>query len=56
VRQLLKDLEMVNAWAEVLQSRTPMLSTALAAYRELKKQGHSELDTSAVVKLYLKRQ
>jgi 3-hydroxyisobutyrate dehydrogenase len=56
VRQLLKDLEMVNAWAEGLQSRTPMLSAALAAYRELKKQGHSELDTSAVVKLYLKRQ
>jgi 3-hydroxyisobutyrate dehydrogenase-like beta-hydroxyacid dehydrogenase len=53
VRQLLKDLEMVNAWAEILQSRTPMLGTALAAYRELKKQGHSELDTSAVVKLYL---
>jgi len=54
VRQLLKDLEMVNAWAESLQSRTPMLGSALAAYRELKKQGHSELDTSAVVKLYLR--
>lgn len=54
VRQLLKDLEMVNAWAGSLQSRTPMLGTALAAFRELKKQGHSELDTSAVVKLYLK--
>jgi 3-hydroxyisobutyrate dehydrogenase-like beta-hydroxyacid dehydrogenase len=53
VRQLLKDLEMVNAWAESLHSRTPMLASALAAYRELKKQGHSELDTSAVVKLYL---
>jgi 3-hydroxyisobutyrate dehydrogenase len=52
VRQLLKDLEMVSAWAGSLQSRTPMLGTALAAYRELKKQGHSELDTSAVVKLY----
>ncbi len=53
VRQLLKDLEMVHAWAEGLQSRTPMLDSALAAYRELKKQGHTELDTSAVVKLYL---
>jgi 3-hydroxyisobutyrate dehydrogenase len=52
VRQLLKDLEMVSAWAGSLQSRTPMLGTALAAYRELKKRGHSELDTSAVVKLY----
>ena len=54
VRQLLKDLEMVNAWAESLNSRTPVLESALEAYRELKKQGHSELDTSAVVKLYLK--
>jgi 3-hydroxyisobutyrate dehydrogenase-like beta-hydroxyacid dehydrogenase len=53
VRQLLKDLEMVSAWAESMESRTPMLGGALAAYRELKKQGHSELDTSAVVKLYL---
>jgi 3-hydroxyisobutyrate dehydrogenase len=53
VRQLLKDLEMVRAWAAGLNSRTPMLDRALEAYRELKKQGHSELDTSAVVKLYL---
>lgn len=54
VRQLLKDLEMVNAWAKDLQSRTPVLESALTAYRELKKLGHSELDTSAVVQLYLK--
>ena len=54
VRQLLKDLEMVRTWAGQLQSRTPVLDSALQAYRELKKQGHSELDTSAVVKLYLK--
>ena len=54
VRQLLKDLEMVSAWAAKLQSRTPVLESALEAYRELKKQGHSELDTAAVVKLYLK--
>ena len=53
VRQLLKDLEMVHAWAEGLDSRTPMLDSALAAYRELKKKGHTELDTSAVVKLYV---
>lgn len=53
VRQLLKDLEMVSAWAGKLQSRTPVLETALGAYRELKKQGHGELDTSAVLKLYL---
>jgi len=54
VRQLLKDLEMVSAWAGKLQSRTPVLESALEAYRELKKKGHSELDTAAVVKLYLK--
>jgi hypothetical protein len=30
-----------------------VLDSALSAYRELKKQGHSELDTSAIVKLYL---
>ena len=53
VRQLLKDLEMVHTWAGSLDSRTPMLDSALAAYRELKKKGLTELDTSAVVKLYL---
>lgn len=55
VRQLLKDLEMVNAWAEGLEARTPMLEQALAAYRELKKRGLTELDTSAVVELYSQR-
>jgi len=55
VRQLLKDLEMVSAWAKNLQSRTPVMDSALEAYRELKKKGHSELDTSAVVKLYVER-
>jgi len=53
VRQLLKDLEMVSTWAKNLQSRTPVMDSALEAYRELKKKGHSELDTSAVVKLYI---
>src|SRR5688500_2250103 len=53
VRQLLKDLEMVHAWAMGLKSRTPVLESALAAYRELKKKGHSELDTAAIVKLYV---
>jgi len=52
VRQLLKDLEMVSAWAEGLHSKTPVLQSALA-YREMKKRGLTELDTSAVVKLYL---
>jgi hypothetical protein len=31
-----------------------MLGNALAAYRELKKRGYSELDSSVVVKLYSK--
>jgi 3-hydroxyisobutyrate dehydrogenase-like beta-hydroxyacid dehydrogenase len=53
VRQLLKDLEMVRAWAAGLESRTPVLESALGAYRELKQQGHGDLDTSAVVKLYV---
>jgi len=53
VRQLLKDLEMVNAWSQGVGARTPMLQQALAAYRELKKRGHTELDTSSVVKLYV---
>lgn len=52
VRQLLKDLEMVNAWAEGLGAQRPMLSQALVLYRELKKRGDSELDTSAIRKLY----
>ena len=44
---------MVDAWAKDLGGRTPALQAALDAYRELKKKGCSELDTSAVVKLYL---
>jgi len=52
VRQLLKDLEMVSSWAQGLGAQTPMLANAVAAYRELKKKGYSELDSSVVVKLY----
>jgi 3-hydroxyisobutyrate dehydrogenase-like beta-hydroxyacid dehydrogenase len=55
VRQLLKDLEMVSAWSQSLGSKTPVMECALGAYRELKKKGHSELDTSAVVKLYVEK-
>ena len=55
VRQLLKDLEMVDGWAKDLGARTPALQAALDAYRELKKRGDSELDTAAVVKLYLRK-
>ena len=53
VRQLLKDLEMVDAWANKLDARTPALQVAIDAYRELKKKGLSELDTAAIAKLYL---
>jgi 3-hydroxyisobutyrate dehydrogenase-like beta-hydroxyacid dehydrogenase len=52
VRQLLKDLDMVHKWADSLDAHTPMLGQALALYRELAKHGHTELDTSAVMKLY----
>ena len=52
VRQLLKDLEMVNKWAAALDAQRPMLSQALFLYRELAKRGYTELDTSAVMKLY----
>ena len=52
VRQLLKDLEMVNAWAAGMDAQRPMLSQALFLYRELAKRGETELDTSAIRKLY----
>jgi 3-hydroxyisobutyrate dehydrogenase-like beta-hydroxyacid dehydrogenase len=55
VRQLLKDLEMVDAWAKDLGGRTPALQVAIDAYRELKKRGLTELDTAAVAKLYTER-
>jgi 3-hydroxyisobutyrate dehydrogenase-like beta-hydroxyacid dehydrogenase len=53
VRQLLKDLEMVNAWAGELKAPAPQLAQALSLYRQAASLGHSELDTSAVVRLYL---
>jgi 3-hydroxyisobutyrate dehydrogenase-like beta-hydroxyacid dehydrogenase len=52
VRQLLKDLEMVSKWAGALDASTPMLQQAVSLYRELARQGHSELDSSAIRKLY----
>jgi 3-hydroxyisobutyrate dehydrogenase-like beta-hydroxyacid dehydrogenase len=52
VRQLLKDLEMVNKWAGGLEATTPMLTQALELYRELARRGHAELDSSAIRKLY----
>jgi 3-hydroxyisobutyrate dehydrogenase len=52
VRQLLKDLEMVNEFAGALKAPTPMMSEALTLYRMLAHLGHTELDTAAVLKLY----
>ena len=52
LRQLLKDLEMVNDWAGHLKAPVPMLMQALAVYRLAASQGYSELDSSAAAKLY----
>lgn len=52
VRQLLKDLEMVNEFAGALKAPTPMMGEALSLYRMLAHLGHTELDTAAVIKLY----
>ena len=52
VRQLLKDLEMVNEFAGALKAPTPMMSESLTLYRMLAHLGHTELDTAAVLKLY----
>jgi 3-hydroxyisobutyrate dehydrogenase-like beta-hydroxyacid dehydrogenase len=54
LRQLLKDLEMVNDWAGHLKAPAPMLMQALSLYRLAASQGYSELDSSAVVKIYEK--
>lgn len=51
-RQLLKDLEMVNALAGALKAPVPMMGEALSLYRMLIHRGHAELDTGAVFKLY----
>lgn len=51
-RQLLKDLEMVNAFAGALKAPVPMTGEALSLYRMLIRRGHAELDTGALFKLY----
>jgi 3-hydroxyisobutyrate dehydrogenase-like beta-hydroxyacid dehydrogenase len=51
-RQLLKDLELVSALSGQLKAPSPMAGQALSLYRMLIRQGHAELDTSAVFKLY----
>lgn len=56
VRQLRKDLEMVNEFAAALGTPVPMLQQSLALYRQLVEAGRSEWDTSAVFTLYEHRQ
>lgn len=51
-RQLLKDLDMVQELAADLKLPTPMTAQAQSLFRMLIHQGHSELDTSAIFKLY----
>lgn len=51
-RQLLKDLEMVSAFTAGLKTPTPMTGEVLNLYRLLVHLGHSELDTTAIVKVY----
>jgi 3-hydroxyisobutyrate dehydrogenase len=53
-RQLLKDLEMVMEFSGELKAPIPMTGEALGLYRILIHRGHSELDTSAVLKVYEK--
>jgi len=52
-RQVLKDLDMVHDLARDMKSPTPMASQATALFRLLVARGHSELDATAVLKLYL---
>jgi 3-hydroxyisobutyrate dehydrogenase len=51
-RQLLKDLEMVSAFADESGTATPMMAEALQLFRLTVHLGHAELDTSAIVKVY----
>jgi 3-hydroxyisobutyrate dehydrogenase len=52
LRQLLKDLEMVNAFVGSSGSSAPMTAEALSLYRMAARLGFSELDTSAVIKVF----
>lgn len=51
-RQLLKDLEMVSAFAGQMKAPMPMTGEALNLYRLLVHLGHAELDTAAIVKVF----
>lgn len=52
VRQLLKDLEMVHEFAAATKSPTPMTAQALSLFRMIAHLGHTELDSTALIKLY----
>jgi 3-hydroxyisobutyrate dehydrogenase-like beta-hydroxyacid dehydrogenase len=52
-RQVLKDLDMVHDLAKEMNSPTPMAAQAANLFRILVARGHSELDGSAIMKLYL---
>ncbi|TMH42707.1 MAG: NAD(P)-dependent oxidoreductase [Betaproteobacteria bacterium] len=52
LRQLLKDLEMVNAWAGSLKAPLPQLAQALSLLRLAASHGYAELDSSVIVKVY----
>jgi len=54
-RQVLKDLEMLQAAAREKHLAMPMASQALTLYRLLVAAGHAERDASAVVTLYPKQ-
>ena len=54
LRQLLKDLEMVNAWAGSVKAPVPQLAQALSLLRLAASHGYSELDSSAVINIYRK--
>ncbi len=51
-RQMLKDLEMLSEFAGQLKAPLPMAGQALSLYRMLVHNGHAELDTAAIYKLY----
>jgi 3-hydroxyisobutyrate dehydrogenase-like beta-hydroxyacid dehydrogenase len=52
LRQLLKDLEMVNKWAGELKAPLPQLGQALSLLRLAASHGLSEQDSSAIIKIY----
>lgn len=52
VRQIVKDLGMVEDLARATSTSTPMSSLALSLYRTLAERGDQDLDAVAIVKLY----